>query len=152
GDVRDASGAAAEGLRVELRPRARGGAAEAGEPRAAGPLDAGVRVQPELCCTETGPGGRFAFGGLAAGRHELRAARDAGALARAEIAVEAGAERGDLELALDARALTLVGRVRTPAGPAAGARIEVHRYGRLGTVLTDAQGTFRIAGLDADDA
>ena len=42
----------------------------------------------------------------------------------------------------------MTGTVSGPDGPIAEARVELRRFGRVAAVSTDAEGSFRIAGLD----
>jgi hypothetical protein len=54
----------------------------------------------------------------------------------------------DLVLTLPGETIVLQGEVHDDDGPVAGVRIDVVRFGAVGTVETDARGRFRIAGLD----
>jgi hypothetical protein len=146
----DSTGRPAQGVRLELRALSSAVRASAGAGASA--LDPGVRVLGALRLASSGSAGEFAFAGLPGGSYSLSARRDSGALAAEAFDLAPGEERAGVVLELAPAALTLRGQVVGPHGPAAGARVEVARYGALGGVLADADGVFQVAGLDADDA
>lgn len=145
----DPAGNPAEGLQVELRRTDVPAAVECGSDTV------GVRRLGRRARTSTDAAGAFMFEGLGPHRYQLRASRGHQELLRHDF-VAGPAENISLPpLALEPSALTLQGIVEAPAGDSrdaefAGWRIETWRDRLLGSVNVGSDGSFRIAGLDAE--
>ena len=152
GVVVDGEGLPVEDIAVDLEPvaptalDAEGDALTRG---AAGELDVRVRVQGHLDRRRTCPNGTFLFEGLEEREYVLRVLRDDAPLLERRVFPGRMTESTNMLLELPLEALVLRGEVRDDFGPVAGARVELRRFGAVGTVRADAQGRFRIAGLDS---
>jgi protocatechuate 3,4-dioxygenase beta subunit len=142
GSIADAAGAPVAGARVELR------LLDLAPPALSTPADPGARPDVGRRTLRTDAAGRFFFDELAAGRYELRVRRDRGVLATLELDLGAAEERDDARLALPPSTWTLDGLVRGPSDPLPGATVVLERFGAVAELATDANGAFRVAGLD----
>lgn len=154
GAVIDQEGLPVGGISIELQPilfdetsddsplvRAEEGAS----------LDAHVRVQSALHQARTAEDGTFLLTGLDDHEYELRVLRDDAPLVETRILTRDRERAANMLLTLPARSLVLSGEVRDADGPVVGARVEATRFGPVGITTTDAEGRFRIAGLDDRD-
>jgi protocatechuate 3,4-dioxygenase beta subunit len=145
----DPAGIPAEGLQIELRRTDAPAALECGAD------SVGVRRLGRRARTSTDAAGAFMFEGLGPHRYQLRATRGPRELLRHDFAA-APAENISLPpLTLEPSALTMQGLVEAPASDTresefAGWRIETWRDRLLGSVNVGGDGSFRIAGLDAE--
>jgi len=153
GVVIDPDGYPVEDIEVALVPLAEEGAggtvAPAARSAASAPgLDVGARIQGTQWESRTRPDGTFLFEHLVERPYVVVVSRDREPLVEHEIRPGAGdfGSFGDLELRLPPETLTLRGELRGSA--AAGARVDVERFGWVGQATVDADGRFRVAGLD----
>ncbi|MCZ6597142.1 MAG: carboxypeptidase-like regulatory domain-containing protein [Planctomycetota bacterium] len=147
GVVLDPLGQPVEDIGVELAQLTDEGEAE--HRALASPLDAGARIQSKRWRTRSGRGGTILFEGLSAGRYELRVRRDRGVLVRATVELAAGEVRDGVRVDLPIEGFVLLGEVRDEEGAVVpGAIVAVTRFGHVARVRADAEGRFRVAGLD----
>ena len=95
--------------------------------------------------------GRFAFEGLARGSYRASVERDDDPLAFAHVLESSFATEtrtAEIELHLDATALVMHGRVLRGPEPLGSAVVHLRRFGHVATTTTDAEGRFRVSGLD----
>lgn len=142
GVVLDGAGQPVADIEVELRG-VRESAAES-----FGALDVPARVETERLAVRTDPQGLFRFEGLRRDEYVLAVRRDLGTLVERALRTDDRAVVEGLVVSLPPESLTLEGVVRDARGSVAGALVELQRYGLVGRARTDAQGRFRIAGLD----
>ena len=101
--------------------------------------------------TRTCAAGTFVFEGLAARPSQLAVFRDSEPLVEQDVLFdEALGASTELILTLPPSAGILRGRVAGGTRPRAGMPITVRRFGHVGTVTTDGEGSFRVAGVDLD--
>jgi hypothetical protein len=117
-------------------------------PAKASRLDAKKLVPGRERVTRTGPQGGFEFVDCASGEYELVVRRDRDTLARSRVSVHEVDVDASLDLVLPPRYSALEGRVMADGRSAAGAVVEIERYGPIAEVVTDSEGRFRVAGLD----
>jgi len=111
-------------------------------------LDANVRVQGSFLQARTTPDGTFLFENLDDREYALLVSRDESPLVERHVLPRDFAQATNVVIELPLDTLVLVGEVHGADGPVAGARVEVWRHGAVATVVTDADGRFRVAGLD----
>ena len=95
--------------------------------------------------------GRFSFEGLARGSYRASVERDDDPLAFAHVLESSFATDGrtaEIELQLDATDLVMHGRVLQGSDPLGSAVVNLRRFGHVATTTTDAEGRFRVSGLD----
>jgi len=149
GVVVDADGHPVEGVRVALVVAPEVAAHAESDPAT---LDAGLRRIAGLREETTATDGTFVFDGLAPGRYEVAVARDGDPLLEEEVALVGTIEPDDLLLRLPPDVLVLEGTIQRDGRAVEGVRVELSRFGPVGAATTDAEGRFRIAGLDAEAA
>ncbi len=147
GVVLDPDGTPVEDILVELIPRG-----EPSEGIRESTVDTGLRTHGESFRTRTDPAGVFDFPGLSPGEFSLHVARDSESVLVHEVSLSGCSANDWLELRLPPGSLTLVGEVRTSGAALAGAEVIVERHGYVGSVKTDSEGRFRVAGLDDEGA
>ena len=110
-------------------------------------LNVAVRIKGHSQEARTGREGTFLFEGLTGKRYRVQVARDRSALTQTLVhPFDPGAE--ELVIPLPPECLTLTGEVRDAHGAIPGAEVELKRFGLVGRVTTDAEGRFRVSGLD----
>lgn len=151
GAVVDAEGFPVEDVRVVVEPLDPDEHWEAGQRETAAPAslqDVAARVLATEHETRTTREGIFVLDGLRPGDYRVYVTRDAAPLLESTLARDEPMRF--LELRLPADSVTLRGRVEGAAP--GGATLEIDRFGTVARVRTDADGRFRVAGLDTDAA
>jgi protocatechuate 3,4-dioxygenase beta subunit len=148
GVVLDPDGRPVEDIEIVLVPLESPTSPGASTRATGGPLDVEVRVHGMEERVRTSRDGTFLLERLNERPYELRVQRDNEPLVTLELEPVPGQGFPDLELGLPFHTVTMSGTVSGPDGPIADARVELERFGRVATVATDAEGRFRIAGLD----
>ena len=147
GVVVDPDGFPAADLRVVLTPIE----GEPAEARSVAPQegrDVHARLRFAEVETRTALDGTFLIEGLRAVGYFVRLERDRDPLVAFETGPPVGGTYPYAELALPPESITLRGRVRASRS-SEGATVELRRHGRVALARVDAQGRFRVAGLDA---
>ncbi len=152
GVVIDAAGQPVEDVEVVLEPL---GSVPAMDTAAAGPggaLDVQARFQGREWRVRTDATGTFLFEHLTREEHRVLVQRDRDSLAECNVVPRADGTFPDLALELLPASLVLEGTVSRAGRPVPGARVELRRFGSVGTTTSDPSGRFRVSGLDGDAA
>ncbi len=111
-------------------------------------MDVEARVDAREFRGRTSPEGSFVFDRLREGAYELTIVREAEALVTTRVQVDGTGDAPAVEVRLPVESMTMAGRV-LGARALTDISVAVSRFGEIGRATVDADGRFRVAGLDA---